>query len=388
MRSSRTSRRTSGVNAQTTERAWGLPFGLILVTLALPTVGQAAPRDPAAPQHVPQLAWDALPDLPDALGVAGPLVGVHRDALIVAGGANFPRPVWDNEKAWHDRIHVLTRAGDHYQWFDGGKLPRKVAYAATVSTPHGVVCMGGNDASTTFADVLVLQWDPATRQVLTTRFPPLPQPCAYGAAALVGDTIYLAGGQSDLGLDSAMRNFWSLDLSQRDNATTFIWRQRDPWPGASRAFNLTVHHRRDGQDRLYVISGRRQEGESPQFLKDVWEFTPHTGRWQPRQDAPRCVMAGTAIDFDARRIVVLGGADGSLFFQGNELQDRHPGFVKEGLFYDVVADRWDSAGPLPRNHVTTQAVRWDGGLVIASGEVRPRVRSAKVWRFRPRGEQP
>ena len=39
-----------------------------------------------------RLSSKALPDLPDAIGMAGPFVGVHRDALIVAGGANFPVP--------------------------------------------------------------------------------------------------------------------------------------------------------------------------------------------------------------------------------------------------------------------------------------------------------
>ena len=48
---------------------------------------------------VPDLSWSELPSLPDPLGVAGPFAGVHNDALIVAGGANFPRPVWENEKA-------------------------------------------------------------------------------------------------------------------------------------------------------------------------------------------------------------------------------------------------------------------------------------------------
>ena len=39
------------------------------------------------------LDWRPLPDLPNELGVAGPFVGVHNGALIVAGGANFaPRP--------------------------------------------------------------------------------------------------------------------------------------------------------------------------------------------------------------------------------------------------------------------------------------------------------
>lgn len=37
-------------------------------------------------------------------------------------------------------------------------------------------------------------------------------------------------------------------------------------------------------------------------------------------------------------------------------------------------------GVRPKNHVTTVLVEWDGGWVIPSGEIRPAVRSAKVWR--------
>ncbi|SVD81223.1 uncharacterized protein METZ01_LOCUS434077, partial [marine metagenome] len=44
------------------------------------------------------LEWKPLPDLPDPIGVAGPFVGVHNDALIVAGGANFPVP--EGESLW------------------------------------------------------------------------------------------------------------------------------------------------------------------------------------------------------------------------------------------------------------------------------------------------
>ncbi len=36
------------------------------------------------------LKWTALPDLPGGLGVAGPFVGVHNDALIIGGGGHFP----------------------------------------------------------------------------------------------------------------------------------------------------------------------------------------------------------------------------------------------------------------------------------------------------------
>ena len=45
------------------------------------------------------LTWsDEIPSLPDSIGVAGPFVGVHGETLIVAGGANFPQPVWEREK--------------------------------------------------------------------------------------------------------------------------------------------------------------------------------------------------------------------------------------------------------------------------------------------------
>ena len=45
---------------------------------------------------VQPMEWEKLPDLPNQLGVAGPFVGVHNDALILSGGANFPLGVpWE-----------------------------------------------------------------------------------------------------------------------------------------------------------------------------------------------------------------------------------------------------------------------------------------------------
>ncbi|MCH7917332.1 MAG: sodium/solute symporter [Planctomycetes bacterium] len=332
------------------------------------------------------LAWTELPPLPDELGVAGPFAGVHNDALIVAGGANFPQPVWDNKKVWQDRIHVLTKTGDGYVWRDGGTLARPIAYGAAVSTPDGIVCMGGNHAEETFDKVILLRWDASTGQVTVTDYPPLPKPCAYGAAALVGNVIYLAGGQSGASLETAMTNFWSLDLSRKGQPGEFVWRELTPWPGPSRALNLTVPQHNGYNDCVYVMSGRRQGGPSVEdvaFLKDVWEYTPATGHWRKRADVPRCVMAGTGIDSGQSHIFVLGGADGSLFFKGNELRNDHPGFPRQSLAYHTITDTWTDAGAIPRNHVTTIAVEWDGAIIIPSGEVRPRVRSPKVWSVKP-----
>ena len=339
------------------------------------------------------LVWNELPPLPNELGVAGPFAGVHLakeksdEVLIVAGGANFPRPVWENEKVWHDRIHVLTRKkiNDQYEytWKDGGTLPRPLAYGVAVSTDAGVICMGGNDATTTYQDVFLLSWNARTGKIAIQEYPSLPKPCAFGAATLIGSKIYLAGGQEGLSLDSAMSNFWMLDLgTQKDRPKEFQWRTLESWPGPSRALNLTVRQHNGFHDCVYVMSGRRHDPartSETDFLTDVWEYSLPTRSWRKRTDVPRCLMAGTAIGVGQSHIAVLGGDNGELFGQANTLKDNHPGFVKEALGYHTITDTWIPYGKLPANHVTTIAVPWGQEIIIPSGEVRPRVRSPKVW---------
>ena len=331
------------------------------------------------------LEWDELPPLPNAEGVAGPFVGVHEDALIVAGGANFPhKPRWETVKVWHSDAYVLTREGDSFEWIAVDPLPKPIAYGCAVSTPDGVVCMGGNDGTNTFSDVFVLCWDPRSRTLARTPYPSLPGPCALGSATLLDDKVYLAGGMSGNDLESAMSAFWMLDLSKKDMADEFEWLELPAWPGPPRAFNITVAQHDGFHDGVYVISGRRESTSGIEFLKDVWQYVPALGTWKQRADAPRSVTAGVAAAWGQSHIFVLGGADGSLFHRSDELKDDHPGFPLEALAYHTITDTWTSAGAMPASHVTTVAARWNDRIVIASGEVRPRVRSPKVWALRPR----
>jgi len=338
------------------------------------------------------LQWTALPDLPDALGVAGPFAGVHNDVLIVAGGANFPKPVWENDKVWHDRIHVLEKITSEggevrYAWHDGGNLPLPLAYGGAVSTKDGVVCIGGNDSKQAYDVVFLLSWNAAEKKIEVTPYPKLPKPCAFGAATIIGDVIYMAGGQSGGGLDSALKNLWSLDLSKKDSEAAFKWQELDGCPGPARAFNITAAQHNGYTDCLYVISGRRQEGEETKFLKDVWEYTPalgsKAGKWRQRKDAPQVIMAGVGLGYGQSHIFVLGSADEANWGKADELKDEHPGFPKEAFAYHTITNSWTPAGKIPASHVTTVAVNWDNEIIVPSGEVRPRVRSAKIWRVKP-----
>ena len=238
-----------------------------------------------------------------------------------------------------------------------------------------MIVMGGNDSTNTFDDVFLLKWE--NDQVQRTEMAKLPRPCAYGQAAVIGDYVYLAGGQSGPKLDSAMANLWRLSLT--GDITKNAWEELPECPGGNRAFNLTVAQHNGYERCLYVISGRVERDGSPEFLKDVWEFNPTTQAWRQRSDAPAAVMAGTAIDVGNNHVFVLGGADGSMFATADDLKDGHPGFPKKTYAYHTITDRWVYAGPSSANHVTTQAVKWNGTIVVPSGEVRPRVRSSAVW---------
>lgn len=361
------------------------PAGNLIVLTVCCLAAMLGPK--LAAEDSIQLDWQRLPDLPDDLGVAGAFVGVHEDVLIVAGGANFARPVWDNEKRWHDSIYVLRRADGGYVWSNGGKLARPIGYGAAVSTRSGVLCIGGNDSQQTFRDVFLLTWDAAAQQIVRTEYPPLPRGCAYGQAVRVGDVVYLAGGQDDQELGSAMRNFWALDLTKRDQGPAFAWEELEPWPGVSRAFSVTASQHNGYDDCIYVMSGRRQDGDTVQFLTDVWEFNLRTRAWRARADLPQPIAAGTGIGYGQSHILVLGGDDGQMFFQADQLGDRHPGFPRSAWAYHTITDSWASAGTTPENLVATIPVMWNNRIILASGELRPRVRSAAIWSVQPVGRQ-
>ena len=391
----------------------------ILAALPAPAIG----ADVDVGDVGERLHWEALPDLPDPLGLGGPIVGVHKGALIVAGGANFPEPVWENDKVWRDAAWVLIHSEEgRYEWLGGFSLHRPIAYAACASTEHGVVCMGGNDSETTFSDCFLLQWDPAKKQLQQVPLPSLPEPCAYGAAAVIGQTVYLAGGQTDSDLSTATTRFLRLDMSGYNGSPDSVhWEQLPAWPGPARAFHLTVAQHNGFDDCIYVISGRCQVGSpgtdlatgeavTDQWyaLRDVYEFNPQhydsagfdatggdyrgTGQfaepWRRRADVPQCVMAGPAAAIGQAHIFVLGGDTGRLASQADGLKLDHPGFPRTVFAYHTITDTWIDAGQSPANQVTTPAVQWNGSVIVASGEVKPRVRTPKVWAVTPVARTP
>ncbi len=359
-----------------------LAVAVTLVSLLLAGTARAAAEG--------TFTWSELPALPDKIGFAAPFAGVAQGSLIVAGGANFPdgRPWTGAKKIWHDRIFVLdTPAGE---WREAGRLPRPLGYGVSLTVPDGVLCIGGSDEREHVREVFLIRRDGAS--VRTEAFPPLPRPLANAAGALVGSTVYVAGGLERA--DAAPgRQLWALDLTAAPAARS--WRELEPCPGPPRM--LAVAGGRDGAFYLFggvnlVADGTA--GLKREYLRDAWRYTPGGG-WKRLADLPEPrAAAPTPAPIDgSAHLFVLGGDNGALAAKVAELRDEHPGFSAGILIYHTLTDTWAASGELPKSTgpnpqgdptagiwppVTTSAVAWQGMYVVPTGEIRPGVRTPRV----------
>ena len=330
----------------------------------------------AEPSSAGQLEWSPLAPLPDREGFAYPFSGVHRGALLVAGGANFPdkKPWESGTKVWYDTIFVLERPRG--EWRVAGRLPRPLGYGVSISTPEGVLCLGGGDVEWHHADAFLLLWEQGA--IATRPFPALPRPVANFCGALLGSTVYVAGGISSPDATEALATFWSIDLS----APRPQWKELPAWPGPGRM--LAVAAVADGA--FFLASGTSLAADAQgkparTYLRDAYRYDPGRG-WRRIADLPRPAVAAPtpAPRHGARGFVVLGGDDASQL-KVTPLS-AHPGFPGETWAYDAARDEWRGAGRMPKAPVTVPVVEWEGLHVIPSGEIRPGVRTPAVWALR------
>lgn len=329
-----------------------------------------APAHAASPGNV--LEWTKLPPLPDTVGFAGSYAGVTGDALFVAGGANFPdAPPWaGGTKTWHDGVFVLDQPTG--EWRPAGRLPKPAGYGVSLTLPEGVLLIGGGDATANFTDAwLARRVDDA---VQFDALPALPRPLAQHAGAVVGRTVYVAGGLDRPDATTAQRVFYALNLDRLFDG----WREIEPWPGPERF--LATAGAQDGA--FFLFGGARlvpgTHGASQrEWLRDAWRYRPGDG-WKRLADLPSAVVAAPspAPALGQAHLLLLGGDDGA---QVDRAPDSHGGFPRTIRAYHTVTDTWTEAGSLPFSLVTTPAVSWRGNWIVPGGETRPGIRSTEIW---------
>ncbi len=359
----------------------------------------------------PNIIWDKLPELPpasthvDQKGLAGGFSGIHNDAMIFAGGANFPdKSSWEGgEKRYWDDIYVLVKDGVEYRWHvSETKLSQPLAYGVSVQTDKGLLCIGGLNKQEVSNQVFLISWDPVTEKIDIKSLSDMPVSLAMMAGSRVGNEVFIAGGVDHTnGL--ATKHFYVLDLID------YTWEKREPWPGPERIVPVAATQSDGETNSFFLFSGRKtMAGRPTQILSDVYQYHPVKKQWLDRgfisvdQKPPSCVMAATAIPSGANHILVIGGDRGEIFMdlegldreisvsKDPSVQDsllevkqkiliEHPGFSREVLVYHTITNTWTEVDQVPfESQVTTNAFYWDNQLIIPSGEVKPGRRTSIV----------
>lgn len=352
------------------------------------------------------LSWSVAAQLPagspgERLGLAGPFGGVNHDVVLIAGGSNFPlgMPWKGGKKAYYSDICVLQK---DYRWVATGRfrLPEPIAYGASVTTPHGVVCIGGENLEGVSKLVYLLNWDSASQKVVIGRMPDLPLGLSNAAAAYANGKVYVAGGETASGVSAG---FYCLDMDS-------------PVSGWVRLADLTkeVSHTLliDAGNELFLIGGRRKNvGGVSDLYASVDVYDLRTGRWMERRSLPYALSAGTGVRTAGGKIWLFGGDGGATFTRTERLiaaiavekddakkkmlveekqqvQSAHPGFSREILQYDIATDAWTAIGRMPfPTPVTTTAFAWDDRFVIPGGEIKSGVRTSKIWLVKQTGHE-
>lgn len=338
-----------------------------------------APALPAQDAEV--LRWSELPALPDEHGFAGTFAGAVGDGLVVVGGANFPggRP-WDGHpKVWHGASFVLEEG----TWSRVEDLLPPRAYGVSVSWDGALVGVGGGDAEEHSREAWLLRAGPDGP--VRTALPDLPRAMAFGAGALLGDELHVLGGLEAPGSAAPLDVHWRLDLTEPG-----AWEELPTWPGPPRMLAVCGVQR----GALYLFGGVDLSPESTLPgqrvpLTDGYRWTAAAG-WEPVAGPPRPITAAPspALALGPHHLVVVGGDAGEVTAPAGEVRDAHPGFPADQLLYSALTDTWTSLGAFPKGPgrwppVTTPVVPYRGGHVLPTGEIRPGVRSPRVWRAEP-----
>lgn len=350
------------------------------------------------------LKWDVAAELPadsgqqTALGVAGPVTGLHKDKLFVGGGANFPvaMPWQGGVKKFHATVHLYSAKHRKLKLLTKSfSLPQPVAYAASCNTPKGVLYAGGESEKGITDKVWLMTWDEKTEEIFFKTLPALPFPVSNAAVTLIGNTVYLAGGENAVNTSS---QFLSLDLSNLFAG----WNKLDTIPQPVSHTVMVAALSKTG-NKIYLYGGRKKNSNGISDLyNNVFMYDVVANKWEEKKAMPYELSAGTGIMINANDIILFGGDNGvtfhkvetliaainaekdetkkqQLILQKNKLQSEHPGFSKEVLLYNIKNDTWEIIDTIPFDTpVTTTVVKWKSRVIIPSGEIKAGVRSPKI----------
>ena len=316
--------------------------------------------------------------------------------VLVGGGANFPyakpgakTPEERGEKVFYSDVRVasiITVGSEHFDKTEKSydlsvELPRPIAYAAFVPTDKGMLIAGGCNAEGHTAKVSRV--DMADGELRVEALPDLPRTLAYPAFAVVGNKVYVMGGQENADSTTCLNSCYMLNLADINAG----WRELAPMPGARMLAAAGVA---DGV--IYVMGGcslapDAQGNGQRTYLKDVLCYDPGSDTWAKvgtEMPETNVGMANPLPSLDST-LYVVGGDPGNYYrasLAGNAPAE-HPGQSRDIYSYTPATGEWKKLGELPIGVATFPVVTFPRNMQLTtfSGETHPGIRTPYVFRI-------
>lgn len=308
-------------------------------------------------------------------GVSAMYAGVAGDALVIAGGANFPdTPAADGgKKAFYDNIYMYDGSG----WQCAGVMPSPAAYGVSFSCREGLVVAGGANESGALRDVYMIKIVDNTAVISSCA--ELPHAVEQAAGAATDGRLYLFGGIAD-GVPSAA--LYVLD-TESDGAQ---WRELSAAPEP-----LVQPVMAASGGRLYVWGGF--DSMTKQVSGNGYCYDIQSDKWSAIASHPDggTFTGASAVTLADGRILCAGGVDREIFTAALQMpaaQTRdylsQPAeayrFQRRLHIFNPTTGGWSSAGEAEcAARAGASIVAFGGGVWILGGELKPGVRTPENY---------
>lgn len=371
---------------------------IVLLLLSLKTISQKINQT--------KINWSVWSTLPIAegqdkqKGLAGASSGLSNDVMLIAGGSNFADglPWKGGQKKYFNDIYVVQKHGKNFVWAKKTyKLPFNLAYAATVSTSQGLVCIGGENENGLSKKVILLHWNNENQDIEFHYLPDLPFGISNASATILGNNIFVMGGETKT---ETLHSFYQLNI----NSDNTQWQKLPDLPIALSHSVAVIQ-----VNNIYLLGGRaKTEIGISNLSNKAFRFDPKKNEWKTLKNISdknieiSALSAGVGVAFGQNKILLIGGDKGNIFSQietyntkiaqskdenrKSSLQqekvallENHQGFSKDIYEYDIRKNSWTKIGEMPMiTPVTTTLVKWGDIIFIPLGEIKPGIRTTNI----------
>lgn len=337
--------------------------------------------------------WETVGKLPvpqgfeESIGVAAAYAEFIGDYLVVAGGANFPYEllVDGGKKEFYNDIFVFEINEDNtLKQIGSGMLPKKLAGGASIIVGEEMYIIGGENIDGESDSIYLITLKGATPVV--SEVARLPFTWAMGAAVMQDNILYLFAGRNN---KKAVSRTWAFNMD------TKAIKELTPMPAEARVQMPYVTKDR----KVYIFNGLGNLTLIDNYVYDIASDT-----WTQLSDTKLnnkgfTVAGGAAILLAEDSILVLGGVNQGIFdnaltqmrsLQGEELkvfnkqyQSMSPEefkFSREKMVYNISQNKWTSLGKLPFNGGAGPFPLLRKGNTVwhISGEIKAGVRQPEI----------